>query len=316
MASVESAFVDLVREFLWAHLLARKQIERFRAGELHFAELTELVGDDEASALYRLKERCHTLFRPGPGSSRVAVRREELFDLTVGSLFHEAMSFRENFYQREVYGPRVRALHSEAGEESDGLFREFAKILASADGRLEEGIQEVATLLGRTREQLAELLIEHRSNGHLARYLIERGALVVQVFGSELDELLARIHGAAAAGYEVAGRSYLASGYYEEGEGALQAAVARGGESARLLPLCAYARGMAAYLKGAYADCVKELRGWVDASPEPDPSLAGLARSAVARIRKFAQSDRQRSLVQEAAALSEALAAAPAAPAG
>ena len=84
MPSVESAFVDLVREFLWAHLLARTQIGRFRAGELHFAELTELVGDDEASALFRLKERCHALFRPGPGGSRVAVRREELFDLAVG----------------------------------------------------------------------------------------------------------------------------------------------------------------------------------------------------------------------------------------
>jgi hypothetical protein len=240
------------------------------------------------------------------------VRREELFDLTVGSLFHEAMSFRENFYQREVYGPRVRALHSEVGEESDGLFREFEKILGSADARLAEGIQEVDALLDRTREQLAELLVEHRANGHLARYLIERGPLVAQVFGSDLDQMLERIHGGAAAGYELAGRSYLASGYYEEGEGALQAAAARGGERARLLPLCAYARGMSAYLKGAYAGCVKELRAWLDASPAPDPQLAELAQAAVARIRKFAQADRQRALVQEAVALADALAVAPA----
>jgi hypothetical protein len=310
MPGAEAAVVELVREFLWAHLLARKQIERFRSGELQFAELTELVGDDEASALFRLKERCHELFRPGPGSSRAAVRREELFDLAVGSLFHEAMSFRENFYQREVYGPRVRALRSEAGE--DALFREFEKILGTADGRLEEGSQEVEALLDRTREQLAELLVENRTNGHLARYLIERGPLVAQVFGAELDEILARIHGGAAAGYELAGRSYLSSGYYGEGEGALQSAVARGGERASLLPLCAYARGMAAYLKGAYAECVQELRAWLDASAAPEAPLASLAQSAVARIRRFAQGDGQAALVSEAGALHDGLAAVPA----
>ena len=47
----------------------------------------------------------------------MARRREVLFDLAVGSLFHEAMKFRENFYQREVYGPRVRALRDAARAE-------------------------------------------------------------------------------------------------------------------------------------------------------------------------------------------------------
>jgi hypothetical protein len=211
-----------------------------------------------------------------------------------------------------VYGPRVRALRSEAGGDSDALFREFEKILGTADARLEEGSQEVEALLDRTREQLAELLVENRSNGHLARYLIERGPLAAQVFGAELDEILARIHGGAAAGYELAGRSYLSSGYYAEAEGALEGAVARGGPRRELLPLCAYARGMAAYLKGAYAECVRELRSWLDASPTPEAPLASLAQAAVARIRRFAQADGQVPLVREAAALYDGLAAPPA----
>ena len=67
------------------------------------------------------------------------MRREALFDLAVGSLFHEAMKFRENFYQREVYGPRVRALRTESGAENEALFREFEKILAAVAQRLDEG---------------------------------------------------------------------------------------------------------------------------------------------------------------------------------
>ena len=58
------------------------------------------MGDGEDSVLFRLKERCHALFRGGEQPSEVVMRREALFDLAVGSLFHEAMKFRENLYQR------------------------------------------------------------------------------------------------------------------------------------------------------------------------------------------------------------------------
>ena len=126
-----SALVDILREFLAAHRLTRRLFARYRSGELRFEELEDLVGDDEHSVLFRLKGRCHALFRRDPGHPALAVRREALFDLAVGSLFHEAMKFRENFYQREVYGPRVRALRTESGGENAALFQEFEKILSA-----------------------------------------------------------------------------------------------------------------------------------------------------------------------------------------
>ena len=75
------------------------------------------------------------------------MHREALFDLAVGSLFHEAMKLRENLYQREVYGPRVRALRSDAGEENEALFDEFEKMLGAVAQRLDEGLRESETLL-------------------------------------------------------------------------------------------------------------------------------------------------------------------------
>ena len=85
-------------------------------------EVKALAGDDDGCCLFRLKERCHALFRPRETGSRVRMRREALFDLAVGALFHESMKFRENLYQREVYGPRMRALRSDADAESRARF--------------------------------------------------------------------------------------------------------------------------------------------------------------------------------------------------
>ena len=43
-------------------------------------ELQDLVGDDESSVLFRLKERCHALFRPADPDAEMVSPREVLFD--------------------------------------------------------------------------------------------------------------------------------------------------------------------------------------------------------------------------------------------
>ena len=165
-AAVRSApigLVDIVREFLLAHRLLRRLFERHRSGELRFEDVQALAGDTEASVLFRLKERCHALFRAGgfdDGLPRVA-----LFDLAVGSLFHEAMKLRENFYQLEVYAPKVEAARRDAESGTEGLFEEFARILAASRDRLAEAFAESEALLEQTRRQFRVLLRAHRMNG-------------------------------------------------------------------------------------------------------------------------------------------------------
>ncbi|MDH3213507.1 MAG: hypothetical protein OEM05_13575 [Myxococcales bacterium] len=309
MPSVSTGLVEIVRDFLEAHPLMRSLFARAGRGELRFAELQELVGDDEGSVLYRLKERCHALFRPGAESSRVDVRREVLFDLAVGSLFHEAMKCRENIYQREVYEPRVRALRPEANADADALFRDFEKILGGVAPRLEEGLVECEKLLNHTREQLRVLLMEQRENGHVTRYLIENRERVEDVFDLTLDELLEGRHGSAATGYECAGRSYMVSGFFAEAERAFGDAAARGGEREELDRLSAYARGMAAYLAGDYGRSVEWLGRWLDGAGDPDARLADLARDAVSRVGQLALGDDKQRVTAGAAALLERLTA-------
>ena len=303
-----AALVDITREFLTAHRLTRRLFARYRSDDLRFEELEDLVGDDERSVLFRLKGRCHALFRRDPGHPALAMRREALFDLAIGSLFHEAMKFRENFYQREVYGPRVRALRTESGGENAALFQEFEKILSAVAQRLEEGLHESEALLVRTREQLALLLAEHRENGFVARCLIENRAEVEDVFEAGFDALLGQIHGDAATGHRVAGRSYLASGYFAEAEAAFARALAGGNRCADASRLSAYARGMTAYLAGDYAASVERLSQWLAAATREDAPLAGLAHAAVAKLGVLVQGDDRARIVAEAAKLLEGIA--------
>src|SRR5262245_34098177 len=154
--------LEILRDFLEVHRLVQELAARHRAKGLRFPELAALIRDDEGSVMFRLKERTHALFRGPEDAIRGPSHREALFDLAVGSLFHEAMKLRENLYQREVYGPRVRALHSDAEEESKALFDEFEKMLGSVDARLDEGVRELEALVQRTADQLRLLIIDLR----------------------------------------------------------------------------------------------------------------------------------------------------------
>jgi hypothetical protein len=72
----EPELVDLVREFIASYEMMGAVIERGRAGSLRWPEVQRLVGENESSRLYRLKERSHLLSRSrhaGDDLSRIAL---------------------------------------------------------------------------------------------------------------------------------------------------------------------------------------------------------------------------------------------------
>jgi hypothetical protein len=295
MSRTTSGMVTIVREFIAVDVAMRGLVERFRSGTLEWADVDALCSDSETSPLFRLKERCHALFRPRGVDAPNARTREALFDLAVGSLFHEAMKFRENYYQHEIYGPQVRALRSGSGVDAQELFEEFEKILTSVAKSFNAGLEETERLRIRTREQLGELLREFREDGHLARCLIERASEVEDVFGMPFDGFLVDVYGDAAAGYALAGRSYLESGYYLDAERTLAEALVRGASDRGLDGLRAYALGMDSYLAGAYGEAVDRISEWARSGSPRNPDLLKLARNAVSQIDDLAQGkDRDR----------------------
>lgn len=307
MATVSADLVDIVRDYAAAHTAMRRLFERYRCGELRFEELEQIISDDERSALFRLKEKCHALFRPKDAGSILKTRREVLFDLAVGSLFHEAMKFRESFYQQEIYGPRVRVLRSESADDSGSFLREFEKILAGVSDRLEEGLQETEILIEQTGQQLRDLIAEHPENDMALRYLVENPELVEDVFGRPLDALLVELVGAAAAGFERAARSYLDSGFFERAARTFVAAIERGGDRRAIEPLVQYSRAMTAYLVGDYANCITGLGRWRDSARERSDSLLRIARAAVSKLDQLVEGDEREQITPAAASLLERL---------
>jgi len=303
--AADSVLVGIVREFLLAHQTLGRLVARWDSGRLNFADIQEFVGDDESSVLFRLKEHCHALFRlPGPGVA--PVRTGELFDLAVGSLFHEAMKLRENVYQREVYVPRVEQLRRESTGEADSILRDFEKILGGAAMRLAESFEETRSLLGLARQQLGQLLADNCENGLVARFLVENEERVCEVFSETFDSILERVYGSPGRAFRLATHSYLASAYFEEARDLLVRAPQDPAAARNVEGLRDYASGMDAFLRGDYDASLGFLESWVNhVSPETERAYLELAGSAVARLPNIADTQGDAPIVARGRRLEE-----------
>ena len=294
----QAALVDIVHDFIVVHQRFRTLFDRFGDGLLHFEEVRHLVADSDSSVLFRLKERVHRRFRERDPDQPLR-RGEALFDLAVGSLFHEALKFRENLYQLEVYGPKVRALRGEVVDGTDELLAEFEKILRAASDRLGESLRETETLLEQTRKQLLALLADAMNGpaedaGLVARYLLSQRDQVEAVYPEGVDALLARVHGDVVGAYLAAIRSHLASAHFDvaadliaQAKGLaleIEAGDARAGATRSSLGyLEAYGRGMKAFLDGNYLESVGQLSRWLEA-PDLSPVHVDLVLAVMARL--------------------------------
>lgn len=307
----EPELVDLVREFIASHELMSNVIERGRSGALRWPEVQRLVAEDESSRLYRLKERSHLLSRSRHAGDDLS--RTALLDLAVGSLFHEAMKLRENFYQLEVYAPRVARAESTAAPGTEVLFGEFARILSASRERVVEAIDECAALLDQMREQLRQLLVEYADDGLVMRFLFENRDAAEGVIGEPIDVFFARSLGEdPAETYARVARSYLESGFFDEGLGALEEALARRPQDPALLRDRLYAVGMAAYRRGHYEKAVDGLEEWTRCEiPESDRPFLSLAQSALEGLPALLTQGAAPSCAGRALALAESLAASP-----
>ena len=302
-------FVQLLREFLAGYPAVVELFSRNGAQELPFAKIRDLVGDDEGAVLFRMKEKSHALFRTEEYGSEI-VRHEALFDLALGSLFHEAMKLRESLYQREVYGPRVAQLRKAADADSEALIVEFDRILGKSIARLDEVVAEVRVLLAQTRDQLRRLLLERAGDRRVTRCLLSRAAQVDATFPEGLEGLLRAMHGNAVTGRIEGARALLESAYYVEALEQLRSAGAEpGAPTAEIEQLALYAEGMQAVLDGRYSPSIVSLSAWADLDGHlQEREFARLASGVLGRIGPLLRDDPEASLwIARAKALQQRL---------
>jgi tetratricopeptide (TPR) repeat protein len=207
--------VEIVRNFLLATQTFRQQYQKYKQGALSFSDLAKFVDDRGQSILFSLKESCQDLFRR---SSSFISGKEQIFDLTIGSIFHLAMRMREDLYQLEVYGPKYLKLNAK-GDSSPGqenLIQEFKKIISRTESSFKEGNEEIEALFQDVFRQFKELLGEYRENGLLIRFFLEESDLLKEVLGKDaLEGVFHNLYGQdEAQGYRLAGESYFQSAFY------------------------------------------------------------------------------------------------------
>jgi len=258
--SREWMIVAIVRDFLRSYVDFARLREQFKARTLHFEDIDTFISDKKPELpLYRLKESCHALFREPSGT--LCSDEEKLLDLAVGSIFHEAMKIRENLYQLEVYKPhytRILTSRSTTKQEQKLLF-EFVKIGTKAERRLSESLSETHRLFVDTLKYLGNLLTHYRNNHVLVRFLLQNIDLLETAFGKKggrrvLEDLFP---GGLGEAFEMAGKSYLDSEYYDQAADFFRKGLQyrRGDTTLRYLYL--YARGMAGYYNNRYDNTLR-----------------------------------------------------------
>lgn len=191
--------------------------KKYREGQLRFSDVGSWVDDRGQSLLYNLKEQSHSLFRDKGKES--FYKNDWLLDLVIGSIFHEAMKLRENIYQLEIYRPKYLTYRLHAGKSSyeRDYSKQFERIISRAEQGVLLGISEMRSLFQDAMEQLMGLFKQNSKNPYLVRFLLEHQSLLKKVYGPQQGKaIFGRLfEGGMQEAYDRAGRSYLASGYYD-----------------------------------------------------------------------------------------------------
>jgi hypothetical protein len=287
-----------------AYDLSAEVNRRLKLGDLDFETVERLVGDSEQSALFRLKEECHALFRFDKTSSQEELLAEELFDLAVGALFHEAMKFREGYYLTTTYRPHLERM-MQAGSARGQLAETFLRVFEAGRQRMLESAQEAVELFSETRAQLLVMLQQMPQSTAIARVLVSDPQRTRRVFDVELDALLARIFGSPALGAQLAVRGLMQSGHFQTALAALERCETDDPVRSALEPLL---RGLERLYADDEAAALAALESWIERGESDDPEwLAATARA----LELLEQSDHPAS-VKRAQALRERLSERPA----
>lgn len=212
---------SVFKRFLIARVAFDAIVEMFRSSEpMRFEPINIFV----ERTLFGLKQECHSLFRNAGKPAGDALYAEDLFDVLIGSIFHETMKIKENCYILEHYGPTYRTMASIAERRirvpvyERLFFRACKRIIERASTAVYEDIRAAEQLFGDATEHLLNILPRFANNGLVTKMLLENQQLVEMVYGEDgLRNVLSKMYdGRVANAYLHAASTYAAAGRYAE----------------------------------------------------------------------------------------------------
>jgi hypothetical protein len=150
-------------------------------------------------------------------------------DWLIGSVFHEAMKLKENIYLLNTYGPAGVQISQRPERHFPGLLHQPSStpqmsqmldvqgLISRVAGDVQSQIEQIGHLLGQTNYILRMMMPELNNNPLVVRLLVEREELIHIFWGERLEELFSDMfHDNPAAGFCLAGRSYMESQWYNQ----------------------------------------------------------------------------------------------------
>jgi len=223
---------EMIALFWQASLRFRELAALLRnTGHIPFDEINHYVEDQ----VFVLKENCHFLFREQKESiSERTIEHVDLFDLLVGSIFHELMKVKECTYQLERYAPvysklAQRARRAKRAKEAVRQYEEdfvhvCGKIIRRARKGLHDSVESTDELFRDALDHLLILLGDFRESGLVARAVLLNAERIQKLFGKQgIRKVFKAMYGTEwIRGYLLAARDYLESGWHDEAKAQAQ----------------------------------------------------------------------------------------------
>jgi len=222
---------SVFKRFLVARVAFDAILEVFRSPDrLRFEPINTFV----EQTLFGLKEECHAMFRKAGRPAGDVLYAEDLFDVLIGSIFHEMMKIKENCYILEYYGPTYRQMAEIADRRIQVpayerlFFRACKRIVERASSTVYDDVQAAEQLFRDATEHLLSMIPRFANNGLVTRMLIENEQLVHMVYGEgSLHTVLLRMYeGHLANAYVHAACSYLEAGLFQKARASCEKSLA------------------------------------------------------------------------------------------
>lgn len=213
-----SKICDLVIGFYRIKETFGGEFDRYhRGGEFNFEVIDAMETD-----IYRLKNEIHSVFRHGADLEEWVLERESLFDLIIGSIFHEMLHLKEYIYTLQSYEPRYilfeeRKKDRKIDSHQDDFLKYSKEIVREARENLPKKAVEVRNLFEDALSLMKGILRKYRTSKRLIRVLYLDRKLLNSIYGENGLELIYGImyKGGPMEGYFRAGASFLKDGFYE-----------------------------------------------------------------------------------------------------
>ncbi len=210
---------DLFHDFFEAKLHFDKiQSGYKKSGNIAFSILDEWVGTESRKGpLWTLKDQSHTLYRSGEHNNTLY---ENLFDWTLGSIFHESMKLKEDAYQVESYKPLLELEYSEHSNNKalSSIIHEYYVLIEKANQNLTEELESVHELFAKAIYHLRQMVITYKDNALLLRYLLDNSKRVCKIFGKNAwTEIVGEMfNGGEVELVNIVGAFCMEKGWYED----------------------------------------------------------------------------------------------------